>query len=157
MEEEEEVKEEQADTKPSKLAAALLSKWAWGSMSAPVVQALAAAAWEDGLAHDEVAKLARIGGGGKFPGNMHRDLMALTTPHNPLQPALSNYHIPVKPKRLPEEISLQFLLPHKLFATLFEALPDAFTSSLLGGDAANISNFWKAMKKHPMVTSRPDL
>ena len=36
---------------PSKLAEILLLKWAWGSMSLPSLQVLAAAAVHDGVAH----------------------------------------------------------------------------------------------------------
>ena len=78
-------------------------------------------------------------------------------PKNALQGCLSAHRVPLKTKRVAEEVLLKFLLPHKLFACLFQSLLDAFKSSLLGGDASNISTFWKAMKKHPIVTSAPEL
>ena len=151
-----------ADTPPSKLAALLVEQWAWGEMSAPMVQTLAEAAETDGLAHPDVAKLARIGSQGKHPGNTHRDLLLLSGSHSVATSALTP-KIPIRLKfktltrTLSREMPLDFLLPHKLFSCLYHSLPSAFQSSVLGGDSGNISTFWKAMKDHPVVLARPEL
>ena len=150
--------EEEETRLPSKLANALLEKWSWGAMSAPDVQHLADAAWQDGLSHPSVGQLAKIGGRGKYAGNMHRDLMHITGQGNLLHDCLSKHTIPVKKgKMLSQDVSLDFLLPHKLFATLYHTLPEAFRSSILGGSKRNIASFWKAMKNHPNLASRPEL
>ena len=91
---------------------------------------LADAAFEDGLAHPDVECLAKIGGRGKFPGNMHRDLLHITGQKNILLSCLSNYPICLKKKEglSAEPINLDFLLPHKLFSSMFHYFPDAFLS-----------------------------
>ena len=145
-------------TQPSKLARALLEKWSWGTMSAPEVQALAAAACSDGLLHPSVVKLSNIGAKGRFPGNTHRDLLKITGQDNVLLESVSTYQVRVQVKKnVSKEIDLQFLLPHKLFSTLYHSLPQAFRDSLLGGKPTNIGNFWDAMQHHPNLLARPEL
>ena len=111
------------------------------------------------LAHSQVESLAKIGGQGKHPGNMHRDLVHIIGQSNlPLQGSLSTYPVTLKPKQnLTEQVGLNFLLPHKLFASIFNSLPAAFLSSVLGGDEGNVGRFWTTMKHHPIVVSRPEL
>src|SRR4051812_5833531 len=58
----------------SKLATALLQRWAWGELSAVGLQALAAAATADGLEHNDIVRLAALGSGGRHKGNCHREL-----------------------------------------------------------------------------------
>jgi len=45
----------------SALASLLLTSWAWGQISTPMVQRIASAAVEDGLDLPEVKKLAKLG------------------------------------------------------------------------------------------------
>ena len=119
-----EKEEEPADEpKPSKLANLLLEKWSWGTTSAPELQSLDEAAFADGLAHSQVESLARIGGKGKYPGNMHRDLVRVIGQRKlPLHGCHSNYGVPLKPKQnLTADVGLDFLLPHKLFSSLFNS------------------------------------
>ena len=142
----------------SKLAAQLMGSWSWGIMSAPLIQALAAAAVHDGLEHPQVAKIAKVGSSGKFPGNMQRDLMAISGDFASLHDALSTMSVRLKVKAgHSEAVNLYILLPHKIFAFLYTSAPSAFENSILGGDKGNVAKFWSAMKKHPIVTSRPDL
>ena len=58
-------------------------------------------------------------------------------------------------KHVSKGIPLTFLLPHKLFAKMCHSLPSAFSTSLLGGDAANIQKLWTAMESNPTFLSRP--
>ena len=149
-----------AEKKPvkSKLADELMSLWSWGTMSAPLVQSLAQAACEDGLSHPQILKMAKIGGAGQYPGNMQRDLLAMSGEFSSLQTALTSTPIRlVKKGHLSDEFKLTFLLPHKLFSFLFNSMAPAFDSSILGGDASNVPKFWAAMVDHPFLTSRPDL
>ena len=150
--------QDQPGPQESKLASQLMTLWSWGTLSAPLVQTLADAAHQDGLTHPDVVRMAMLGGRGKFPGNMQRDLLAMSPDFALLQKAQSSIPIRIKKqKHLSEELHLTFLLPHKLFAVMFETLPTAFQSSILGGDAGNIPRFWAAMHDHPIVTARPDL
>ena len=140
----------------SKLATQLLESWAWGTISAPRVQAVAEAAVEDGLLHPGVQKLSKIGGQGRFPGNMHRDLTVLFGKPT-LVNAISEYHLKLKIKKnVSEDMPVSFLLPHKLFSCMFHSMPSAFQASVLGGHADQIANFWKSMKDHPFVLARPE-
>ena len=149
--------EEEAERKPSKLAAQLVEKWAWGAMSAPEVQLLASAALEDGLQHPDVAKLAKIGGSGKYPGNTHRDLLKICGKPT-LAHAIAEVYVRVKvSETMSQEILLKFLLPHKVFAGLYHSIPKAFIASVLGGNASKIGKFWSELKNHPNLLSRPAL
>ena len=58
------------------LAKLLIAKWAWGHMSTPTLQALALAAREDEAKGRLLRFLAKLGGSGQRPGNMHRDIVA---------------------------------------------------------------------------------
>ena len=159
----EEEEEDAVDPGQSQLASQLLGMWAWGSMSAPRVQSLAQAALQDGLHLPDIEKLAKIGGSGRFPGNMQRDLLGMLGGFTVLQRAESIISIRLKKKvmseevQLSEEVKLKFLLPHKLFSCMYHDLPDAFKSSVLGGDPGNVQKFWTAMRNHPTLTSRPEL
>ena len=123
---------------------------------------MAQAAVDDGLVHQDVARLASIGGQGKHPGNTHRDLLLLSGSHFVVATAPTG-QIPVLlqfqtlSRTLNKEVGLDFLLPHKLFSCIYHSLPSAFTSSILGGAEANIPRFWEAMRDHPVVLARPEL
>ena len=54
---------------------ALLFLFGWGSLSLPNVQWLASLALDCGATHPDLTKLAGIGMGGKYQGNMRRDLL----------------------------------------------------------------------------------
>ena len=56
-------------------ATAILSKWAWGGLSAPDVQQFAHCAKLSGVQDDEVDDLASCGGYGTHDSNIHADLM----------------------------------------------------------------------------------
>ena len=153
-----EAEEEQA--KSSNLAAELLGLWSWGNMSAPLVQSLAMAAFKDGLQHPEIERMAKIGAGGKFPANMQRDLMTISGnfPLLKAETVVPNIRVKsLKQEGFTEAMDLKFILPHKLFAILFESVPTAFQSSVLGEDASNVPRFWAAMKDNPVLAARPDL
>ena len=54
--------------KHSKLARSLLNRYFWGEVSASSVQQLAASALEDGMQHEELMTLARLGTEGVHSG-----------------------------------------------------------------------------------------
>ena len=47
------------------------------------------------------------------------------------------------------------LLPHELFATLYEHHHHQFITHLCGGGVQNITEFWQAMSSHPGYQSHP--
>ena len=59
----------------SRLATALLSLWAHGKISAITCRWLAECASLDGCTHPEINDIAKMGCHGKYPGNVHRDLL----------------------------------------------------------------------------------
>ena len=154
--------EAEDDPKPttSKLASLLIGLWSWGDISTPLVQALAEAARQDGLQHEQVEKLAKLGARGKYPGNMQRDILGICGEFAVLTKASSVVPIRLKHCKMEGQSQvnhLTFLLPHKLFACLFEVAPSSFEASVLGGKSANINKFWAAMHNNPKLTSRPEL
>ena len=56
------------------LAEALLYLFGWGTLSLPNINWLARSAIKAGASHPELTVLAEMGGGGKFPNNMRRDM-----------------------------------------------------------------------------------
>lgn len=60
---------------PCEFADALLSLFGWGFLSAPHLQWLAATAQKAGANHPDVARLAALGSGGLYAGNMRRDVL----------------------------------------------------------------------------------
>ena len=157
---EEEEQGQQGQPAQSQLASELLSLWAWGHMSAPVVQQLAHAAFADGLQHPQIENLAKIGSRGKYPGNMQRDMALITGDFAKALQGCST-RIPIRLKKLgknvTEEVPIDFLLPHKLFAAMYQEFPTAFEASLCGGQSGNIAKFWDQMRHHPFVLARPEL
>ena len=153
-------KAEQPDQPPtgkSRLAQLLMDKWAWGTMSAPMLQSIAQAAVQDGLQHPDVEKLAKIGGQGRFPGNMHRDLTLLAGKPT-LSNAISYYRLKLKrTKTAVEDMLVAFLLPHKMFSCIYHTIPSAFKDSVLGGDPARVQEFWTSMGEHPFLVARPEV
>ena len=165
QEEEQEEKQEQGgedqqDQHPevSNFAKVFLQKWAWGKISTPEVQALARAAYQDGLQHTQVLTLASIGSWGKYPGNMQRDLLRAVGSGCELGCCASEFPLLLQAQRETWVSTLvSMLLPHKLFAKIFHERPGAFQASILGGDVSNIRSFWTSMQNHPIVASRPEL
>ena len=77
-----------------KLARLLLEMRAWGHMSAPLIQRLAAAAVSDGATCLDLTRLANIGSQGLYPANCERDLITHLAP-NPITSALSTIAVPM--------------------------------------------------------------
>jgi hypothetical protein len=140
----------------SRLATALLSLWAHGKISAITCRWLAECASLDGCTHPEINDIAKMGCHGKYPGNVHRDLLTrfvkdVSVPE-PLQ-------VPVRclnPKTLQKgEEEAAIFLPHMVFSKLAN-LPNfnqLFPTSML-------EQFWHTLERngdpglpgHPMRT-----
>ena len=155
---EEEEEAENKQTGPSQLALSLLRKWAWGKLSAPELQSLAQSAYQDGLRHPEIEKLASLGTWGKFAGNMQRDLMVYLEKNSPLSSSTItvNLRLHVEPDTW-ADTGCTLIPPHKLFANIFQSRPEGFKSWILGGKPSNIAKFWTSMKDHPILVARPEL
>ena len=142
----------------SHLARVLLEKWAWGNLSTPEVQALAHAAVHDGLSHPQIRALAGLGAHGKYPANMHRDLLRAVGAGSALVSSAMDFTLSLQASRstwVPTLVDI--ILPHRLFSKMFHQRPGAFKASVLGGEESNIRSFWSAMQDHPILLARPEL
>ena len=138
------------------LATLLVHKWAWGEMSTPLVQQIAAAAVEDGAAGHDIKVLAGLGSKGRYPGNMHRELV------NHMHPtfvedamAQTQAHYRLDHFRGITTLTHQVLLPHTLFHCLFTHHPEAFRDRILGCSEDNVGKFWDSMSLHPAYNGHP--
>ena len=111
---------------PSNLAKLLLDNWAWGTTSAPLIQAIVLATCEDGFENEEAQTLSKVGGQGKYPGNMHRDLVHVCGKPQLLS-AISKYFLRLKANRnVSRDMAVDVLLPQKLFSCMYHNLPSVF-------------------------------
>lgn len=137
---------------PSALASFLLEQWAWGHMSAPQIQKIAACAEADGLAQEEIKVLAGLGGHGRYARNCHPELLRRLQPHA-LASAIGKVEIPIKaPQAGFARVQQEFVLPHQLFAALYERHPEKFRERFLGAEG-KMTEFWAAASRHPMLTN----
>ena len=74
--------EGQIEPNESKLAQKLLYLFAWGYMTAETVQQIAQAAEADGLQHESIKKMSKIGAGGQAPRHCRQQLMNLELHRN---------------------------------------------------------------------------
>ena len=121
----------------SPLGRCLIDKWAWGAISAAMVQELAQAAVLSGRRAADVQQLAAIGSKGLHPGNAQRDLMAKFC-KNLLPPEAFCVEVPMEIRvganRSVAEMPVDILLPHEWLAAL-DAYPE-----VLGADG--LMSFW---------------
>jgi hypothetical protein len=139
------------------LADALLNQWAWGMMSSPSVQSVAAAAVQDGLTDPEVMRLAAAGSHGEHTHNICRDVCRFVSSSMDL-PTLHRVRVPVVDSRTPTTpaaVEVPILLPHQVFSYIATKRPELFRSFTLDD---NLPSFWDAadarhdpqMAGHPM-------
>ena len=70
-----------------------------------------------------------------------------------LASAIGKVEIPIKtPKAGFARVQQEFVLPHQLFAALYECHPEKFRQCLLGAEG-KMTEFWEAARKHPMLTN----
>ena len=139
--------------KPSAVYSILMEKWAWGAISQPLMQEIAGAAIADGIDNEDLKSLA-------VP---HLTRLQDKLPVTPLSHALS--YMPCVSKTVAGklvEASLAMLLPHQMFAALWQFSKNIFIDKLCGGTPDNIPKFWTAMQDHPAYSDthpikiRPD-
>ena len=126
-------------------------------MSTPTLQALALAAREDEAKGRLLRFLAKLGGSGQRPGNMHRDIVAC------LRKRARRLHIIPRPLRVVLKLGWEWRLmdtsiiyPHELFASLCEHRPKAWQEIMLGGGEQELSKFWEDVGPYPHMVGRPD-
>ena len=143
----------------SELAELLVDRWAWGALSTPVVQQIAAAAVADGVSHADVVFLSKLGTSGRHPNNMYKELTRKLK-DTPLTEALDNISVwQKKANSAPVRVSQLIMLPHRAFASIYKSFPQVFQQNILGGGADEPTRFWRAVehtdayKNHP-VSSR---
>ena len=162
--------------KDANLAKLLLHKWAWGLYSAFQVFEIADKSLKDqnallerlglstSFASPSLQILAGIGGEGKHPSNMRRDL--LTALGDPQVPEFVSIEAPLniaKPDAgaaIVQNVSVPMFLPHEFLSYLYHYERDSFNTKLLGPSKDTVS-FWKELEKrgdprlqgHPMKSS----
>ena len=120
------------------LATFLITEFAWGRMSPAQLQKfadLAARDVEQGVAClPQLKRLASIGCNGRLTNNMHRDLwrQLKSKPKTPPPTAIT---IPTATT----EAEAGLLLPHTLFASMYEDYQDAFHNLLTPGGTSAVS------------------
>ena len=109
-----------------------------------------------GAVHPRVQELAKLGASGRHPNNCHRELVAKLGPSAMLA-AMDKIKLYFKKPftTVVAKVEHHILLPHKVFATLYEVNREAFVARLLGGKHSNIKSFWEAMDGHPAYRNHP--
>lgn len=107
---------EKSTEEPNPFATKLLSLWAHGKVSAVGIQELAQLSQLGGLAHEEVAALAKAGNYGQQPGNVHKAIMSKFLPSVGI-PSGFEVTVPCLDKNGVESLEkAQIFLPHTMFS-----------------------------------------
>ena len=136
------------------LATFLITEFAWGRMSPAQLQKfadLAARDVEQGVAClPQLKRLASIGCNGRLTNNMHRDLwrQLKSKPKTPPPTAIT---IPTATT----EAEAGLLLPHTLFASMYEDYQDAFHNLLTPGGTSALQRFWSQCSSAPQFAEHP--
>ncbi len=139
-----------------RLAKLLLTKRAWGEISASQMQEIAAAAKADGASCQLLAIIAGIGSGGRHTQNCERDLQCHLAP-TPLTSSWDTFRLPFKCQFHVKTLETSILYPHQFFAALHENHQGIFVQRMCGGDGTCPTRFWAAMEKHPRMQFHPEL
>ena len=142
----------------SQLAYLLQQQFAWGTMSATSLQAIALAAVEDGLDHPDVVELSRIGSSGMHKGNCRRDLLrSISSAGTVKVPEPTFFDIPVQPfkdrsGRVQSSIKHPILLPHELLHAMATTYPDHLASL----EGVSTKEFWSKLdRSDPKYLNHP--
>ena len=125
--------------------------WAWGFVSAQVVQHTLAILLKDLEAAEQgvldkslIQELAKMGTNGAHPNNIHGEL--LTKYRNTHMPKQHSFMVPLKHSVLGVfSRSMDIILPHELFAALYEHYHAAWTMYICPS-VESIKSFWKSVK-----------
>ena len=138
----------------STLLALLLQLFAWGDISAQLVQSISAAAYKDACdlkenrsSLGELERISTIGYSGLYPNKCYSELMQ-RIPYAIKIPKPFTLSLPFKKPY--KQLDQGFLLPHELFASIFEWYPKTWTKSVVPSQAS-LRNFWKTNINHPTM------
>ena len=144
-----------SSTSTSSLATMLIDKWSWGLISAPMVQQIAKCAVDDGASHPDVVALSALGKSGTYQQNIYAELIRKLPPPK-LSSSLSLIDVWMKKGPFSRhQVSHPILLPHEMFAALFEHYPHVFNNTICGGASNPPSKFWRSMADHPQYQDHP--
>ena len=127
----------------------------WNWMPSSQATRLARAAVADGQRHPAIIKLATAAGNTEKLHGAWQGIKKMQG-QPALLSALGDARLPLKSKHIGivyDNISI--LYPHRLFATLYNDHNTHFVQSMVGGDYANIGNFWAEMVDHPSYNLHP--
>ena len=133
----------------SHLATVLITLWCWHCLSASAVQRVAHAAYKDGLTHEEIRRLAKLGNWGATDKNLARDLRrAMGMRDMPkatnVKTWLGGFKVPPRAR----EVFQPIMLPHLWFAHIYHNFQDAFIQ-LFRGANGYIQEFWAGVRGQP--------
>lgn len=144
-----------AEASEEHLATLLVRKWAWGDLSTPAIQEIAAAAVADGASSKQIVILAGLGSSGRFPNHMYSELMTKLKPCV-IRNSLAEFSLCLRrPPKAIIQVSQPMLLPHVLFATLYHNHRERFVEALCGGSVERIPAFWSAMQGSNLYERNP--
>lgn len=141
----------------SELADYLLTEFSWGRMSPQQVQKIASLAMNDierasrdSVVFNDLHMLQRIGDSGRHSNNAYRDLMN----HLEKIPGL----VPVSQVALPTKVGdaeADLILPHVLFAHLYETNRPRFLQLFLPEGTDSLKRFWTQCRNLPSLQGTP--
>ena len=141
----------------SDLANYLLAEFSWGRMSPQQVQKIAMLAMNDinracadTIVFNDLHTLARIGDSGRHANNAYRDLINKIDRTPGLVP-LTQVHLPTKGGEVPADL----LLPHVLFAPLYETNRPRFLQLFLPQGVQSLKKCWTQCRNLPSVKGTP--
>ena len=145
----------------SSLVGYLLSLWSWGLISTPMVQAIAKHAKADiekitgqMCPCEQINVVAGLGGDGSYAGNMKRDLVRYLSDLSHVETTLVDIPVCDSSGANPRWSKLKVLLPHVLFANMFNNYPKAFASKICRGPT-QLQSWWKSMRGNPQLVGHP--
>ena len=139
------------------LAEYLVEKYAWAEFTPQQVQALAMAGLQDMQQACPQVKctpleiLANLGDGGRYPNKCHAEFLKHVEP-NLMTPKPADISLPFKAPLGDRTQSL--LLPHEMFASIYEHYPHAWTQNIIP-DEETLGSFWDSMAAHPQMAGHP--
>ena len=130
----------------------------WGHISPQLLQKIMQLFQEDlqlfkagNLKVDGIDKLAGLGSKGMFPNNVWRDFKAILP--KPRIPKLFQRQLPMKHTSLGKFVrSVPMLLPHTLFAAIYEHYP-LMWEKIIYGSRLTCQKFWRAVEGSPQFAS----
>lgn len=147
---------EQPQVEESALCTLLLGFFAWGQIDAQLCQSIAAAAYKDACDMKEqrttlghLERMSTIGCGGRYPNKCYGELME-RLPYQIKVPLPFVEKLPFKSPL--NSLSQAFLLPHELFASIWEWYPNTWNKYILPSKQ-KLQQFWDRNMEHPSMAS----